>query len=357
MILHQQRATELGGLIPAKKQEANAASDPKKAKELLTEVAYLEAEQKSLPELLNLASNIPTKLDKVKKAIDDRKIQEGWGLYYEAELLYYRQLSPDASRAEASNILNKRIEILGEGDKKTVKSLLGVTDDKGNWSVKPRGKLNVEDVVKAKEVVQKHYENKYIHLEMVQKQLIILGIVAIPIFILLIGCMLQVPDNNYTLTTFSANNFTATNVNATYTNSTAPTLLANFTATNFTANNVTAVKTSVDISSGDLSFWCSVALFGALGGTVSGIITIKDAFKTKEDIPERVLNGWVTFARPLVGLLVSIAITVFLLSGIFTLLETAVTKYVIFAVAFASGFTERLIVGVVKKAEPKSEED
>ncbi len=351
--------------IPRKEGElknelAKASKDQEKIKNLEAEIKELREHEAEIPRCIALEPTIISTLKRAKQALDSKEIQAGWGLFYEAELLYYRQLDPAAISGAAAKILFKRTAMLSEGDKKTVRSLIGKTDDKGNWSVKPESDLKREHVVRAREIVQKHYEDKYVHLDMVQKQFIILGIVGVMVFVLLIPFLLQVPDNSYSFTSFTASNLTATNVNATIPNSANITDIAifnatNFGATSFTAADVTAIKTSTEIAGDNLFFWLSIALFGALGGAVSGMNSLKEAFKSKEDIPEKVLNGWVTIARPLVGLLVAVAIAVFLLSGLFTLLETTVTKYVLFAIAFASGFTERYIVGAVEKQAPSGE--
>lgn len=355
--LLQKRLGDIKDEISKKEQELNKAATNQEKNKLRAEIKQLQEHEAKISRCIGLGSTITATISRAEKALDSKEIQAGWGLFYEAELLYYRQLDPAAISGAAAKILFKRTEMLSEGDKKTVRSLIGKTDDKGNWSVKPESDLKSEDVVKARKTVQKHYEDKYTHLDMVQKQFIILGIVGALVFVLLIPSLLKVPDNSYEFTSFTASNLTATNVNATIQSSANITDAANFTATNFsatsfTASDVTATKTSTEIAGDDLFFWLTIALFGALGGIVSGMNSLKAAFKSREDIPEKVLNGWVTIARPFVGLLAAVAIAVFLLSGLFTLLETTVTKYVLFAIAFASGFTERYIVGAVEKQAP-----
>jgi hypothetical protein len=355
--LLKKRLGDIKDEISKKEQKLKKADTDQEKKKLQAEIKKLQEHEAKIPRCIGLEPTITATINRAKKALDSKEIQAGWGLFYEAELLYYHQLDPAAISGAAAKILFKRTEMLSEGDKKTVRSLIGKTDDKGNWSVKPESDLKSEDVVKARKTVQKHYEDKYTHLDMVQKQFIILGIIGALVFVLLIPSLLQVPDNSYSFTSFTASNLTATNVNATIQSSANITDAANFTATNFsatsfTAADVTATKTSTEIAGDNLFFWLTIALFGALGGIVSGINSLKAAFKSREDIPEKVLNGWVTIARPFVGLLAAVAIAVFLLSGLFTLLETTVTKYVLFAIAFASGFTERYIVGAVEKQAP-----
>ena len=95
-------------------------------------------------------------------------------------------------------------------------------------------------------------------------------------------------------------------------------------------------------------------MFGALGGTISGIHSIKNSYLAGADIPEGVLNTWLTLARPVIGLAAALAITVFVLGGLVNIGEITVGIYLIFAVAFASGFSEKIIIGAVGKATPSS---
>ena len=92
----------------------------------------------------------------------------------------------------------------------------------------------------------------------------------------------------------------------------------------------------------------SVAVIGAMGGSVSGVISTGKNANGK--IPERLLTAWITALRPIVGSASALAAAIFLLSGILNLGE--LTNYHILAISFISGFSERFIVGVIESKVP-----
>jgi hypothetical protein len=80
-----------------------------------------------------------------------------------------------------------------------------------------------------------------------------------------------------------------------------------------------------------------VALFGALGGAFSGAISLLRA--APKPIPQALVEGWTTLARPVVGAVGALAAFAFLVAGVLGI-DGAAAAY---AVAFAAGFSERLV--------------
>ena len=93
----------------------------------------------------------------------------------------------------------------------------------------------------------------------------------------------------------------------------------------------------------EISSWrmpASVALFGALGAACSAILSVAQT-QTTQRIPEKLLNSWVTVLRPILGAMVALAAFALLQAEIITLGE--VTSFKVLAVAFAAGFSDRLV--------------
>ena len=80
-----------------------------------------------------------------------------------------------------------------------------------------------------------------------------------------------------------------------------------------------------------------VALFGALGGSFSGAISLIRGQPSR--IPHRLAESWTTLMRPVVGAAGALAAFAFLAAGVLGI-DGAKAAY---AVAFAAGFSERLV--------------
>ena len=165
--------------------------------------------------------------------------------------------------------------------------------------------------------------------------------------ILIFVGILNLPGNSFVFDHLSAANFTATNITATEFNAT------NFVATNFNATSVIASNPS-QVSSGHLLFWIIIGFFGAAGGAISGLYGLKQAYSLECGTPERVLNNWITLAKPAVGFAAAIIITTFLIAGFVQAANITMSNYVVYVMAFISGFSERLIIGAVEERLPPS---
>jgi hypothetical protein len=106
------------------------------------------------------------------------------------------------------------------------------------------------------------------------------------------------------------------------------------------------------IASTNAVFWLNIGLFGAVGGSISGLLGLQQAFSSTNDIPEKVLNKWVTIAKPIIGFAAAVLIAIFIIGGLVQVADIAVSNYLIYAMAFVSGFSERLIIGAVESRLP-----
>lgn len=350
-----QQTVQAGEKVVQDAQQASVTQDAQKAVNAAQQ-AYQAAHQASqaaaqaaiaaeqavqqVADQLAIGKKAPEMAKKAEEAIGSRQIQEGWEHYYQAYLASYQLLGEKTLRARAMCILNS-VENLDDEEKKTVQELIGQAREKdGTWELKTN--LNREEIIAAQRTVQAHYTSAYTKLGMVLRQLAILGAVALVLTGAVIFSLPHIPNANVISGNFTATNFTAANV--TGTDFTA----ANFAATNVTVTGVTAIGNAANTS---LYFLLSVAIFGALGGTFSAMLAL--AKGSTGDVPERLLNSWLTLAKPIVGAVAAIAVFVFLLGGIIQALN--ITNYLIFAFAFISGFSERIILGAITERETGTE--
>jgi hypothetical protein len=96
----------------------------------------------------------------------------------------------------------------------------------------------------------------------------------------------------------------------------------------------------------DAGFLAAVALFGTLGASISAIQSLGDA--TKQRMPDALTSATMTLTRPVVGTGAALAAVVIAEAG-FLKLDTA-SGYVLLAVSFTAGFSERYIVRLVDTA-------
>lgn len=94
----------------------------------------------------------------------------------------------------------------------------------------------------------------------------------------------------------------------------------------------------------DFDTWLLVVLFGILGGSFSAIRSITQE-RRQARIPEQLTRSAIAAFRPLLGGVAAVAAYAFLGAGLISLSPDALGT--VLAVAFASGFSERLIVSAV----------
>jgi hypothetical protein len=247
---------------------------------------------------VELVKHAQTLVNAATEELKKHRVHIAWALFYEAELLEYNLMSEQERNARAGKILFEDANVLNYGAKQNVYRLIGEASG-GNWKLQKH--LEPENVVEARRIIQRHYNNQYTYLGLVLTQLSILAIIAFSTTLLAALALGGMPDN---------------------------------------------------ISTTNSLFWCALGLFGAIGGSISGLLSLKQAFSQRCDTPERILNKWTTIAKPIIGFVDAIVIGVFLIGGLFQVADLAIGNYLIFGVAFISGFSERLIIGAVTARLP-----
>lgn len=254
-----------------------------------------------VPANLSVAQKALLYVNKSRAEVREARTQNAWALYYDAELVTYQLMDPAEVDAKAGKLLFEDTAMLSDGAKQNIRRLIGQDSGSGGWKlVSP---IKLENVIECRRIVQNYYNNKYIYLELTMQQLAILTVIALALSVASIITLTLVPSTG-------------------------------------------AVPT------GNWLFWFTIGLLGGSGGAISGLLGLKDAFALKSDTPERLLNKWMTIAKPIIGFAAAIIIAIFAIAGLVQVADLTVSIYLIFALAFVSGFSERLIIGAVASRLP-----
>jgi hypothetical protein len=280
-----------------------------------TSQKQLELELAPLEELLNeyvtnppnpnkvlIAKNALSYVNKAKIELDKRRVQNAWALFYGAELLEYRLIDiQEIIDARAGKILFEHASLLDEGAKQNVRRLVGVASGNGDWKLNTPVKL--DNLIEARRIVQDYYNDKYIYLGLTLELLSILTAIAGVLSLIITVTLTWIPSTS-------------------------------------------------TISTTNWLFWFTIGLLGGSGGSISGLLGLQQAFALKSDTPERLLNKWITIAKPVLGFAAAIIIAIFVIAGLVQVANITISNYLIFAMAFISGFSERLIIGAVAARLP-----
>ena len=261
---------------------------------------YLDS-QPTDPAKIQYAKDAQAYLEKSKDTLSKRKIQNAWTLYYKAELLQYHIKAKDEVNARAGKILFENTNLLNTGAKQNIRRLIGQDSGNGNWDLK--NPVDIDKVIEARRIVQEYYNTKYTYLDVTMQ---LLAILAVIVAIL----------------------------------------------TSMVAFALTIVPTAVATAPNNWVFWVTIGLLGGIGGSISGLLGLKQSFALDSDMPERVLNKWITIAKPILGFGAAIVIAIFVFAGFVEVANIQVSTYLVFALAFISGFSERLIIGAVASRLP-----
>jgi 8-oxo-dGTP diphosphatase len=246
----------------------------------------------SAPPWANAARNL---LVKAQQALDDKDIDRGWRCLNAAqrmELFGLAESDPIALQAKAQTILREASEKVTGWRKQAIEDLLGTEGQ-------VKHKLGVTEVFYAHQVLYEHYDNLYHKLGAIRRQLTLLALIA---------------------------------------------LLALLTTILRAAYGLPLAGAAVSIE--DPQFVVSVALFGLMGASLSGIFSLA-AGSIGARIPERLLNSWISVARLVTGAVAALVVYNFLISGLLQI-GGETTSGLILAVSFAAGFSERLVVRAVE---------
>ena len=247
---------------------------------------------------------------KESNPLKESNLTKGWKAYNTArriETEIYHQLSKDDKfeklatewlQAKAVSVYSEGMKKLRGWRKQAIKSLLS-----DNNQLKPE--IRLSDLTQSERIINEHHSNIYRRLEIIQRQfrwLAGFAVIAIVSWVVLLAIKDQLFPS----------------------------------------------ETQVY----DLTLNIQTIIFGVLGACISGILTLANS-STRQNIPEKLLNSWVTFARPLVGLVSALAVVIFVLSGILEINKESHGLYL--SAAFIAGFSERLLIktieGVVGKTD------
>jgi hypothetical protein len=253
------------------------------------------------PLKIQYANEAKAYLVQATEALRKNKVQNAWALYYKAELRQYHLKESDEIKARAGRILFESTPLLSNSDKKVVRTLIGKAAENGSWDLKDD--LDTNKVIEARRIIQDYYSNKYIYLGLTMQLLFVLAVIMVSL-------------------------------------------------SSIVAVTITMIPTEVAIVGNNMLFWLTIGLLGGIGGSISGLFGLKESFASETDMPERVLNKWITAAKPVIGSGAALIIAIFVFAGFVEVANIQVSTYLIFALAFVSGFSERLIIGAVASRLP-----
>lgn len=95
-----------------------------------------------------------------------------------------------------------------------------------------------------------------------------------------------------------------------------------------------------------------VTLFGALGATFSGLLSLQRVKRTSGKVPDVVLSVWFTLMRPAIGAAAAVVVFLAQVSGAIGFAADSMASVLL--VAFVAGFSDALVVRVVGDAGRES---
>jgi hypothetical protein len=117
-----------------------------------------------------------------------------------------------------------------------------------------------------------------------------------------------------------------------------------------------AVDWNSDLGDPTVGFTALVAVFGALGACLSAIQSLGHA-GAQGRIPEHVATSLITIARPALGAAAALGVYAIAASGLLNIsLEGEEAHLTVLALAFAAGFSERLVLSAVGAATGSTQE-
>jgi hypothetical protein len=242
-------------------------------------------------------------IEEAKVALYQNDAHRGWTSYKGAaryHLYGMGERNPELLTSRAQTILQEANEKLKGWRKESIQNLLAGEDGK------LQEKLSADNVVRAAQILDDHFDNMYQKLEIQQQRLFYLVLATVVIFSL----WLIIAPYIFTL--------------------------------------------PVGIVLDPRLFWAAVACLGSMGAVLSAFSSASKGFSSSK-IPDALADGLVTISRIAIAS-ISATLAVFLLvSGVINLGEE-VTKLV-WVLAIAAGFSERLVVSSLENlSNPKKKE-
>lgn len=233
--------------------------------------------------------------------LEEGRVDDGWRAFHAAQRMGFEGLAKlddaEGLRACARAVLNEAAKKLTGWRKATIEELIGKPE---KLSTSP---ADVFKVSLSAKVLHEHFSNLYLQVEGLRRQIA-----------WLVGAGLA----------------------------------AVFLWLKFGLESIEGVTSSAEASVGiQPDLVPSVMLFGAMGGAVSGILSLAKKSR-REKIPEQLVSAWFTLSRPLVGAVTAVVVYIALMSGLLGL-DQASTEVTLLS-AFAAGFSERLLERAVGAA-------
>ena len=240
-------------------------------------------------------------LERAEAALSTGNSELGWRCLSAARRMEAYGLEDHERQSRAHVILREADEKLGSWRKKAIEDLLGTSADELSQKVK------AEDLYYASVILDGHHDNVHRKLRAVRRQLRILTGLA---FLAVAAWVVF-----------------------------APQLMP------------VAPAEPEQIALGDRGFALALVVFGVMGAAVSSILSLPGAAKGKR-IPDLLADLSVMMARPAVAAVCALAAYAFLTSGFLKTNELLATPELALGLAFAAGFSERLVVRAVDAVVP-----
>lgn len=299
--------SRIKGLLPKGKRLNRLASDIRVFEPLL-EKRIKSCQELSKERKVDLSWVEPSRrlLEDAKKALQDNDLTVGWKCFNAARQLEIFCCDDDELNSRAAT-LRSEAKKLSSWRQKAVEELLKEPVPPGS----------AKRIYEAAVIRDEHFDNKYFKIDLILFQRVILLCVlgaAVIAFMLLVG--------SYKLSAAMVND------------------------------------------SVDLSVLVAVALFGAMGASISatqslgkmsayisGATTLKES-DVEVKIPEQIASAWITLTRPGLGAASAIVVYFFILSDI-NPFKTANNTFTTLSIAFVAGFSERLIIQLAESIKIK----
>jgi 8-oxo-dGTP pyrophosphatase MutT (NUDIX family) len=245
-------------------------------------------------------------LEKAKKALDDFDAELGWRCWKAADRFRLYGLGTEDLKTQARIILNE-----GSDEEKGLTKWRGksIQELLAHQAGKLKEQLNPGDVTRAKRILDEHQDNVYHKYIILKSRLRLLTVISW----IAIGTWIWWPPLSPVVKSATA--------------------VANLTGE---APLVPARR-----------LWLAVILSGVLGATFSGFSSSIALDQKKNRIPDVLSTSTLTFARFSIAMVSAIVISIFLLSGVLNLPKPTSLELLL-AVAFAAGFSDRLLLRAIE---------
>ncbi|MFC6940366.1 hypothetical protein ACFQE8_10390 [Salinirubellus sp. GCM10025818] len=236
-------------------------------------------------------------LERAEEALERHETELGWRFLYAArriELFGLAAHDPDAFCARVRATKREAAQKLGGWRLEAVEDLLGSGED-------PADDVDVTDAYLAAQLLQEHYDTYYQKVQIHRRQLWrLVGVAGLAVGLLVLLAGVGGP------------------------------ILGDIGVTSFRMLPV-------------------VVLFGVLGASVSGVLSLAHG-GVDGRLSQQLLASWVTYARLVIGAASALVMLAFLTSGLaaIVLQDVVLTPGSVLFVAFASGFSERLLVRAIE---------